>query len=166
MGASSIGSQRSYLIPTHGPKSSATSCGSVTGELVDVFREEHGVQGDTARKAIAFYLQAAKYAGDIPLSPNFKTPTIKTGAGSSRKRGRPAKTAENTPPQPPVNGLPSGLHPALAGLLSDIPKRGQSWTQDEHDDFMAAFKAVIKIAAPISDRTGDDEADFDEEFED
>lgn len=40
--------------------------------------------GSTRRKAVAFYLKAAKYAG-LPVSPNFKTP---------RERGRPkgAKT--------------------------------------------------------------------------
>jgi Family of unknown function (DUF5343) len=151
------------------PKAVALGEGNATtGELVEVFKEAHGVQGDTARKAIAFYLQAAKYAGDIPLSPNFKTPTIKTGAGSGKKRGRPAKRQEVlTPPPPPANGLPTGLHPALAGLLGDIPKRGETWTQEQYDDFMAAFKAVIKIAAPIrSNGDGaDDDFDPDQEFE-
>jgi hypothetical protein len=137
---------------------------ATTGELVEVFREAHGVQGDTARKAIAFYLQAAKYAGDIPLSPSFKTPTVKTGVGSSRKRGRPAKPQDESASPPAVTGLPTGLHPALAGLLGDIPKRGQSWTQAEHDDFMAAFKAVVKIAAPIN--AGDDRDDGEWDAED
>ena len=128
---------------------------ATTGELVEIFNG-YGVQGDTARKAIAFYLNAAKYAGDIQLSPNFKTPSVRTGNGP-KKRGRPARQ------QPPAEenghvqggGTPGGLHPALAGLLGDIPKRGESWTQREHDDFKAAFKAVIKIAAPISDETFD-----------
>lgn len=134
---------------------------ATTGELVEVFKA-YGVQGDTARKAIAFYLQAAKYAGDIPLSPNFKTPTVSSGGGGGRKRGRPAK--KDVPEVvPKLDGIPTGLHPALAGLLGDIPKRGQTWTQDEHDDFKVAFDAVLKIAAPISDEgqaeddTGDDE---------
>lgn len=125
---------------------------ATTGELVDVFRDSYGVQGDTARKAISFYLAAAKYAGDIQLSPNFKTPTNRTG-GPGKRRPRPAITEQ----QPPNNGTPAatGLHPALAGLLLDIPKRGETWTQVEHDDFMAAFKAVIKIAAAVEDRDPD-----------
>lgn len=128
---------------------------ATTDELVEVFRE-YGVQGDTARKAIAFYLQAARYAGDIPLSPHFKTPTVRTGAGSSRRRGRPKKEEVLQQQQTPANGLPTGLHPALAGLLGDIPKRGQTWTQREHDDFMAAFTAVLRIGAPISDEPEDE----------
>lgn len=125
---------------------------ATTGELVDVFNG-YGVQGDTARKAIAFYLKAAEYSG-VRVSPNFKTPTVKSGAGG-RKRGRPAK-------QEPVveqnhDGIPAGLHPALVGLLGDIPKRGETWTQRQHDDFMAAFTAVLKIGAPVSDEPDDDD---------
>lgn len=131
---------------------------ATTGELVDVFRDSYGVQGDTARKAISFFLAAAKYAGDIKLSPNFKTPTNRTGApGKKRPRASTSdgQTVDNT-----QSNLPTGLHPALAGLLLDIPKRGQSWTQVQHDDFMAAFKAVLKIGAPIADG---DNSDVDED---
>lgn len=132
---------------------------ATTGELIEVFND-YGVQGDTARKAIAFYLNAAKYAGDIPLSPEFKTPTVRTGT-SARKRGRPPKPDPESQQPNSNSGLPTGLHPALAGLLGDIPKRGQTWTQRERDDFMAAFTAVLRIGAPISDETPGD-ADDDE----
>jgi hypothetical protein len=126
---------------------------ATTGELIEVFKEAHGVQGDTARKAIAFYLQAAKYAGDISLSPNFKTPTIRSGGGSAKKRGRPAKEpiSGGGGGTPIDNGMPAGLHPALAGLLGDLPRRGQTWTQVEHDQFKAAFDAILPIAAPIAE---------------
>src|SRR5436190_9517934 len=91
---------------------------ATTDELVEVFNG-YGVKGDTARKAIAFYLQAAKYAGDIPLSPNFKTPTVRTGTGSGR-RGRPKKDPNSGgQAQVMTTGIPTGLHPALAGLLGD-----------------------------------------------
>jgi hypothetical protein len=140
------------------------STNATTGELVEVFNNAYGVQGDTARKAIAFFLQAAKYAGDIQLSPNFKTPTVRTGAGSGKKRGRPPKkTGDAQTPASAVNGSPTGLHPALAGLLGDLPKRGQTWTQQEHDRFKAAFDALLPIAAPISDETEGDERDDDSE---
>jgi hypothetical protein len=131
---------------------------ATTGELVDVFND-YGVKGDTARKAIAFYLAAAKYAGDVPLSPNFKTPSVRTGAGSKRKKAAAAEGDRDASTPPATNGLPTDLHPALAGLLGDIPKRGQTWTQQEHDDFMEAFLPVLKIAAPIRDESSDDEDD-------
>jgi Family of unknown function (DUF5343) len=137
---------------------------ATTGELVEIFNG-YGVQGDTARKAIAFYLNAAKYAGDIRLSPNFKTPTVRTGNGG-RKRGRPARQqiTDEQHDQVKTNGVPQGLHPALAGLLGDIPKRGETWTQSAHDDFMVAFEALIKIAAPIASE-GDDGDDADDMWE-
>lgn len=133
---------------------------ATTGELVEVFREKYGVQGDTARKAIAFFLAAAKHGG-ITLSPNFKTPTNRTGApGKKRTRQSPAggqsPPANNTP-----SDIPGGLHPALAGLLLDIPKRGQTWTKAQHDDFMDAFKAVLKIGAPIADDAEAEDEDDD-----
>jgi hypothetical protein len=133
---------------------------ATTGELVEVFKD-YGVQGDTARKAIAFYLQAAKYSDDIPLSPNFKTPTIRTGAGSSRKRGRPAKQTQDQETLAQQNGVPQGLHPAIAGVLGEIPKRGETWTQAQLDNFMAAFEAVLKIGAPVTEADAD-ESDADD----
>lgn len=128
---------------------------ATTGELVEVFNE-YGVQGDTARKAIAFYLQAAKYAGDVPLSPNFSTPKVRSSGGTKRKP-KPKQQQEPAATQQQNTGIPSGLHPALAGLLGDIPKRGETWTQDEHDRFKAAFDAVLAIAAPISDEPDEDD---------
>lgn len=133
---------------------------ATTDELVEVFNS-YGIKGDTARKAIAFYLNAAKYAGDIPLSPNFKTPTVR-GTGSSRRRGRPRREDGARQSEAPANGVPTGLHPALAGLLGDIPKRGQTWTQQEHDRFKTAFDALLPIAAPISDEDGDDDEEWGE----
>jgi hypothetical protein len=139
---------------------------ATTGELVEAFNEAFGIQGDTARKAIAFYLQAAKYAGNIPLSPNFKTPTVRTGAGSSKKRGRPPRVAGDDSGGASTTGdggFPAALHPALAGLLGDLPKRGETWTKDEHDRFKTAFDAILPIAAPISDET-DEGGDEDENW--
>ena len=124
---------------------------STTGQLVEAFNG-YGVQGDTARKAIAFYLQAAKYAEDIPLSPHFKTPSVKSSGGATRKRPKKQPQGESAPAAQTVinTGLPSGLHPALAGLLAMLPKQGDTWTQEEHDRFEAAFGPVLAIAAPIS----------------
>jgi len=132
---------------------------ATTGQLVEVFNG-YGVQGDTARKAIAFYLQGARYAGDIPLSPHFKTPTVKAQGGGSKKRTKKAPPPAETPLTPVNHGVPSGLHPALAGLLATIPKQGQTWTQEEHDRFKAAFDPVLAIAAPVSD---DETSDPEEE---
>lgn len=151
------------IVREHYPDAVALGSGNATtGELLELFREKHGVQGDTARKAIAFYLGAAKYAGDIRLSPNFKTPTIRTGTGS-RKRAKSTTNDDADQHQRRRHEDPpsafSDLHPALAGLLGDLPKRGQTWTQGERDDFMDALVPVLKIAAPIRNEEPGDEPD-------
>lgn len=139
---------------------------ATTGQLVEVFAEHYGVRGDTARKAIAFFLKAAEYGG-VPVSPNFKTPARPRSNGAKRAAAKPrgAKKDDEVRRDPPPPG-PTGLHPALAGLLGDIPKRGETWTQQEHDDFMAAFTAIIKIAAPVSEVSTDIEVDTDDDTDD
>jgi Family of unknown function (DUF5343) len=123
---------------------------ATTGELLEIF-DGYGVKGDTARKAIAFYLKAAEYAGDIPVSPGFRTPSVRTGGGTGKRRKKAAENPAQTQEISAVDtGIPAGLHPALAGLLATIPKKGKTWTQAEHDLFTAAFEPVLAIAAPIS----------------
>lgn len=140
---------------------------ATTGQLVELFREEYGATGDTARKAIAFYLKAARYVGDIPLSPLFQTPKVsssgtrkrvsKTGGGATEVNG--GSEAETvTPP----SGGGANLHPALAGVLSELPKRGQGWTQQRRDGFMQTFEAVVNFTIPIVD---DEPQDDDGEME-
>ena len=67
--------------------------------LHDSFAEAFGYEGNTRRKAITFFLHAARTAG-IPLSPHF--PVTRTGAGGGSsppvKRGPRRKTAPATTP--------------------------------------------------------------------
>lgn len=60
-------------------------------QLEKAFRD-YGVTGSTARKSIAFFLKAAKYA-DLPMSPHFKTPPARRESGprASRRRKKPAQ---------------------------------------------------------------------------
>lgn len=67
-----------------------------------------GIGGDTLRKAVAFYLQAAKYAGH-PLSKYFKTPAFiaKSSGGPRRQRAAANNNSgdeeEETSPMAPVD---------------------------------------------------------------
>jgi hypothetical protein len=54
------------------------------GQLEGQFKK-YGITGATLRKAIAFYLHAADFAG-IPVSPFFKTPSATSGTPSPRRR--------------------------------------------------------------------------------
>ncbi len=53
--------------------------------LFESFSDVFGVQGDTRRKAVTFFLQAARWTG-IPLSPHF--PQTRMGSGRRASPGR------------------------------------------------------------------------------
>jgi hypothetical protein len=53
--------------------------------LLDSFGDDFGIQGDTRRKAMTFFLHAARYAG-IPLSPHF--PATRAGSGNANRARR------------------------------------------------------------------------------
>jgi hypothetical protein len=60
-------------------------------ELEEAFKTEFNAQGETRRKAVAFYLKAAQYAG-VPVSRNWKPPRSTVVRSARRKGGlrRPA----------------------------------------------------------------------------
>jgi hypothetical protein len=89
-------------------------------QLEEAF-EELGVTGDTRRKAIAFFLKAAKYA-KLPMSPYFKTPSSRGNGAAPRKPrkpdGRPktgdgGATGQNNP-NPNASG--TGAEPKIGTL--------------------------------------------------
>lgn len=74
---------------------------NATQKMLDDAFEAMGVTGHTKRKAIGFYLRAAKYAG-IPLSPNFNAPRESGGrrnaSSSGRRRSRSKRGAAAVTP--------------------------------------------------------------------
>lgn len=61
---------------------------TMTPKMLDELMEKYNVSGDTKKKAVTFFLQAAKFA-EMPLS-NFLTEKIRTTTGTRR---RPATTS-------------------------------------------------------------------------
>ena len=123
------------------------------GQLNEAFAKL--AQGDTIRKCKSFYLAALKDAG-ATLSPYIKEPG-KRGPSAGKKRGLPAKNSKGTkgkesqtqqnPPPPSL----SGVHPALAGILKELPTAGSAWPKANKDRFMGAFKATIDFIYPEAD---------------
>lgn len=131
---------------------------ATTGELVEVFRH-YGVSGDTARKAIAFYLNAAKFAGNVPVSPLFQTPKV-SSSGSGPRRVRREKNETGTDGSSTgagtgatgastSTGLMADLHPALAGVLIELPRKGRGWTKERRDAFLKMFEMAIDFTIPV-----------------
>jgi hypothetical protein len=115
------------------------------GQHEDAFREL-GVRGDTLRKAIAFYRNAAEFAG-IPLSKNFRVPRVQP-SGKPRVKKQEGEDLP-PPPLPPPPAHQSELPGALVGLLDKLPREGEGWIKDDKDRFMNAFTAFIDLFYPI-----------------
>lgn len=106
----------------------ALGTGATQQQLVEQFRA-FNIEGETVRKAIAFYLNAARQA-EIPLSPRFKT--TRPGAGGrksgtrrvTRKNG--AADDEQTPPPPAPT-----LHPAILTLTESLPEFEEAGVKPE-----------------------------------
>ena len=135
---------------------------ATTGQLVELWKDEYGATGDTARKGISFYLQAAAYAGDVPVSKLFTTPKV-TSSGTRRRRpnggGKPGGGAvdpSSTPPPPDPLAGARDLHPALAGVLIELPRRGRGWTQEQRDRFLKMFEMAVDFTIPVQNEPDDE----------
>ncbi len=73
------------LLQTHYAPVIALGTNATQQQLEEVFREEYGISGSTVRKAIAFYLAAAKYA-KLDVSPHFTMPRTSASSSGSRRR--------------------------------------------------------------------------------
>jgi hypothetical protein len=110
----------------------ALGTGATQQQLEDTFRKFPGIGGDTVRKAIAFYLNAAKQA-EIPLSPRFKS--TRPGAGGRKARRPRAAGASGTGDgaagddtrDEPKKSLPE----IVDALVTKLPAKGESWTAEE-----------------------------------
>ena len=132
-------------------------------QLHEAFRA-FGIEGDTVRKAEAFYLNAARLA-EIPLSPHFAA--TRPGAGGRRgARRKPAATksqnnagnSEQSAPAAPFGGL----HPAVVTLVQALPSASPEagkpvFSNAEREAWFAYAKATFNLiyALPEGDAGGD-----------
>lgn len=101
-------------------------------QLEETFRP-YGISGATLRKAVAFYLHAANFAG-IPVSPFFKTPSASGDASTGRRRRARATTPrENgSPPTPPTAPTPPSEEQLRTRYIDMLLKKVD--TQEEMDE--------------------------------
>jgi hypothetical protein len=116
-------------------------------ELEERFKD-YGISGSTARKAIAFFLHAAAYAG-LPLSPHFRSP--RTTERSPAKRGKRAKPSSanagdetGTDAATPATS-PLRLHPFIEGLLRELPENGATWSADKRDRWLQMAQLTVDM---------------------
>lgn len=124
-----------------------------TGSQVhEAFRKQN-VQGSTAIKAIAFFLAAAKDAG-IEISKHVKPP-VTTASRRTVQRGnvRPSEDEDEEEEQQNNGGgsFAPDVHPALAGILLQLPTPGETLSKKDRDRFMKAFEAVLTLVYPTDE---------------
>ncbi|MGA8707892.1 MAG: hypothetical protein WB646_13000 [Steroidobacteraceae bacterium] len=124
------------------------------GQLNEAFAKV--ASGDTARKCKSFYLAAMKDGGAV-LSPYIKEPG-RRGPVPGSKRARPVKEkgdtskvhsedrAEYVVHRPPPSA--SNVHPALQGMLQELPKSGSEWGTAQKDAFTKAFRTILDVIYP------------------
>lgn len=132
--------------------------GATQQELDEAFRER-GVSGSTLRKAVAFYLQGAKYSG-LPLSAFFREPRV-TPEGTSRRGARrrsPAATdvvpeapatPRPTPQATPPTIAPVQVHSMLQGSMLWLAENGPTWTEAMSDAWISSFENQVKLVYPV-----------------
>ncbi|MFC2000729.1 hypothetical protein ACFLXE_08285 [Chloroflexota bacterium] len=123
---------------------------TTSGQLEERFRK-YSITGETLRKAVAFFIQAAEYCG-IPLHSHISKKTRSTrNADAAKKRIRrtgkrvfkeslsPSKTNPDLIQQ-------NDLHPSLQGLLADLRREGSIWSEERRDEWIDTFVRTVKYA--------------------
>lgn len=126
---------------------------TTSGEVHEIFRKQN-VSGSTAAKAIAFFLGAAKDAG-IEVSKHVRPPSIVRSTGTKRSAQRSSDSDDADGDDEHSGGGGGGyapdVHPALAGILMQLPAPGQPFTTKDRKRFLAAFEAVLSLVYPGDD---------------
>ena len=120
------------------------------GQLEAAFRE-WGITGDTLRKAIAFYLAAAKYS-NVKVSSNFRVPAVAPSEGrrSTRKpkaeRDADAEGGGNGPepekPRPDVSWQQQ-IEPVVLEWLKRIPAKDEPWPKADRGRWNSVLIAML-----------------------
>ena len=151
--------QENYLLLFQG-----FSLGTATSRILVERFEEQGLSGDTVRKAISFFLAAAKDAG-LQVSPHIKAGKAHRPAskgGGARRAAKPASRpeapgAQRRPMSAPTNDW-------AGQLLEKFPSFDPSWDPAVQTKWMETFKQLMdmKPAPAEPEEMGGEEEDDEE----
>jgi hypothetical protein len=99
----------------------------------------------------ALFEAAGVRSAELPKAATKKTSAAGTASRPSRlstARVTPLRSAAAATNRAAANPMPSGLHPAMAGMLASLPSQSQGWTQDARDRWYAAFGVILDLAFP------------------
>jgi hypothetical protein len=134
-------------------------------QLVGKFQDA-GAAGETAKRCVRFFLDAAKEAG-ITISPYIQSePVTKTRSEGSKPapRERSSTKRRNSHEDGNGSGVPAGegipqtewqtkLKTALDLLPNNFDKNGRAhWTKANRDSFYAVITAIVDAYAMVDDK--------------
>ena len=123
---------------------------TTSGQLEERFRQ-YSIKGETLRKAMAFFIQAAEHCG-IPLHSHISRKSRSTRkANAARKGARQTSkrvSKESLSPSETSHDLiqQHDLHPSLQGLLADLRRQGPIWSEERRDEWIDTFVRTVKYA--------------------
>jgi hypothetical protein len=112
-------------------------------QLEKVFRD-YGISGSTLRKAVGFYLAAARFA-DMTFSRHFKLPKLHPGETRPRRTTVSAPAASATAEAPSPRPQSSALHPFIEGLIRELPEPGEPFSEAKQEAWFAIAKATFRL---------------------
>ena len=129
---------------------------TMTPQMLDEELSALGTTPGTHRKAISFFVNAAK-ANDVTVQPAIgkKARIRSTRPKSQRQTGKGKEGSASDGPgvalegiQPPKKEQEFRLHLALTAMLRDLEKKGPKWTKAERDVWFNTFVATLDYAYP------------------
>lgn len=122
-------------------------------QLEELFKEE-GATGDTPRKCIAFFLNAAKNAG-IKLSPHFKKVRGPRKGSAKPKRQPQAKAPPSIQPAKEPAPIPKAPEPtddsSMKFITELMPKFNPEWSKEAQENWL---QAINKLMDSFQKRSG------------
>lgn len=125
-------------------------------DLLKAMRDLGLTGDDPIRKGIAFYRQAAEFAG-LPVSPHWpggKPGRKPSGGGATRKprKKQGAKPKDEAPDTTPENKTNTGvnvpIHPMLQGAIQWLWEKGEGWSVAEREMWSQNFTNSVAMVYP------------------
>ena len=133
---------------------------TMTPDMLDEALAELGTTKGTQRKAVSFFVNAAK-DNDVTVPAVIgKKARIRSSKPKSQRqtaKGKQGPSADGLgdpvePRRPPEGEQEYRLHLALTAMLRDLEKKGPKWTKPERDIWVNTFLGNLDYAYPAPDQ--------------
>jgi dsDNA-binding SOS-regulon protein len=122
---------------------------NATQQQLEAQFKNYNLSSETQRKALSFFLAAAKVAG-VELSPLFKPQKAPSGARKTRKpaTNKEARSdQEQPPPLPPSDHAPD----LIRNLLKQLPPEGAEWDAAKAEVWLTIARSTFQLVYRMTD---------------